>query len=153
LRRMLARQALLRWTHGCEARTWNKWRHEVVRTRKAMKAIKMWKHRAMGRAWRAWVQRVMEKKRLRSAAHKVLARWKVILVFGCLSNYVCGQNGFTECTCQSRASACYADARTHIKRSQYLYACARARRMAHVRRPWKSGMARLCARERRERRR
>ena len=105
LRRMLARQALLKWMHGCEAKTWNKWRQEVVRNRKAMKAVQMWKNRAMGRAWRAWALYVMEKKRLRFAGQKVAARWKVTFVFVCLSIVLVGMvSGLipvhaTQCIC------------------------------------------------------
>ena len=152
LRRMLARQALLKWMHGCEAKTWNKWRQEVVRTRKTMKAIKMWKNRAMGRAWRAWALYVMEKKRLRFAGQKVVARWKVTFVFVSLSILLWGMASGLICVHANHLHLHVpADACINIKRSPCSYACVHACRMAHVRRPWESGMTRWCVRERRER--
>ena len=53
------------------AEAWEKWHHELVRTRKALKAATKWVNNALARGWRAWIWRLKEQNRLRVVATKV----------------------------------------------------------------------------------
>ena len=76
LKKMMARMAMKKWMNASLARAWNKWRHELRRTRLGKKVAKRWTHRTLSKAWVSWGTMVAEKKRLRAVAKKVVARWK-----------------------------------------------------------------------------
>jgi len=63
--RVLTAKVVLRWQNRNLAKAFQKWYHELVRTRKAHKAVLMWKHRSLSKAWGAWyehhIQIAMEK--------------------------------------------------------------------------------------------
>ena len=56
--------------------TMEKWWHQVVRKRKALKAVTMWTRGAFARAWNTWDAFVRERRRLLGVSAKVVCRWR-----------------------------------------------------------------------------
>jgi len=80
LRSMLGRQALKKWTRGCDTRSCNKWREEVRRSEVVGRAILKWLHKLLSTAFEGWYESHQEKKRLRIMEYKAVKMWVGMMI-------------------------------------------------------------------------